>query len=452
MHTIYNATDLATDMSSYFSCVNLASPTEFKRCRGYNLCSHRGEFLFFVPREPESKRLPASNWDRTGQRVFKQGLLFQTDSRGHHHLNPRYVTDHIAGYIRTKGIPLVKWHNRPAYFLNKHACTNGGHCIAENLLLVVSNMVSWGFASQNDIFDNELIILEYESKSCGCTTNRDACGGEGMAPHFLALCRYFVDMYLGLTSRNKISYLDDLESHRGQVMDCWSTVYGGAGAAGPYHSETTGVQQQMEQFGLTYNLLRDLAYHRHHVTLPTHSERRLNHLTNITTLNVLINKKAGRRIIGNMDFVSDWISSYVMTVRGFGRMYPKLEKVTYNVTVIQWENIKGLKSQLELLRNTDILISPFGSGSFNALFLPDATSLITTPSCLVQNGEPLCDNFEGDVLHVHQVHYDTFYYSPNLKSDIYLPPNEKLLYSLNMEKTHLIGLLQEASNSILFRF
>ena len=235
-------------------------------------------------------------------------------------------------------------------------------------------------------------------------------------------------------------------------MDCWSTVYGGAGGAGPYHTETTGVQQQMEQFGSTYNLLRDLAYHRHQVQLPTHSERSLRILSNIITLNVLINNKAGRRIIGNMESVSEWISSHIMTARGFGRVYPKLEKVIFNVTVIRWENLKGLKSQLGFLRITDILISPFGSGSFNALFLPDATSLITTPSCLVQNGEPLCDNFEGDVLHGHQVHYDTFYYSPNIKADIYLPPNEKIFYSMNLQKSHIISLLEEATNSILFRF
>ena len=192
------------------------------------------------------------------------------------------------------------------------------------------------------------------------------------------------------------------------------------------------------------------------------------------TLNVLTNEKAGRRTILNFDDIVSWTSSFSHKPEGmflelYCRHLPAMDitrnlSVKYNILRVNWATLNGnLSSQLHLLGDTNIYITSPGAGAFNAIFLPDGTSVITSPFCGTADTKSPCLNLDGMVLHEHLINYDTFIYSPASNKELVLPPaavaaaasnknhTSSFSYDIKFESAQFSRLLSEATHSVLSR-
>ena len=112
-----------------------------------------------------------------------------------------------------------------------------------------------------------------------CISNPSACGIEGNGNQFIALCRKWVTMYFALVSNNPVTYLDNLSGssrdgdvnmplgHYGGAMHCWDRFIGGTSGASLFSRKNH--KNQMEQMGIHYSSLRQIAYKRLRLNLPT---------------------------------------------------------------------------------------------------------------------------------------------------------------------------------------
>lgn len=340
--------------------------------------------------------------------------------------------------------------------LTKLACTNGGICVMENLFPLIVNLIYWEFSrcflrSECDLFDNDVIMLEDTTdggEDCGCFFNEMACGEEGRSKHYLALCNKFVDMYLGTLTREKPKYQNMLPSanRENHMVECWARAYVGTGALGPYEGPL-----QRESLGGYWAIMRDLLFHRVGVILPSLLDR-FKRVQMSRQLNVLMNRKEGRRTIANFEEVEKWTREFQLSIDDSNTPFHT------KVNVISWENVEGgLAGQLKLLSNTDIWISPGGGGSINAVFLPDATSALIMDLCMKKSdGSAVgCLDFDTDVLHQFQPHYKIFSYKINdlaseLRESIQVKEGTNVIYLdiVVRENTYKEVLAQLMSHSL----
>ena len=393
------------------------------------------------------------------QNIEEAGGTFGiTDSRFYFYFRPRIVKDTLAKFAVDNGINKVERFSGALHLLNKHACTNGGHCIMENMFPAAMNMLYWELAHCGNedgtcnVFDNHIVLLENSHDSgsdCGCFDNPHGCGSEGTSPHFLALCTKFVNMYLGALSARTPTYQNLLTSadRSAKTLQCWDRAYAGAGPIGPY-TDPAGDRLTMGA-GLGYELLRDMAYARWGVPRPSFPERRAALRTD-RRVRVLVNVKIGRRMISNIDKVAQWAREHEMrNALGGGA------SIHFDVTVVRWEDVgDGLRGQLNLLSTTDIYVSSCGSGSINAVFLPDASALIVSQFCDWHDGRsppPPCDSFEGLALHEHMPHYGLFTYQVDQADEMrYIEGSSSpRMHDIIFKKEKFTALLEQAANHVL---
>lgn len=416
--------EIDDDFSTYHYCSNLQDSQNHIRCQLLSICNYQGVFTYFLPKEKNSNRFAAIGLGFQGERLFinttdGQPLpKFDTDSRGFNQFGPIAVYQYgIHTFAREKELHEIIWHHRPTYFHNTHACTNAGHCILESLLPIVINIFTWEVQALNDVnvYDNDIILLEETAETCGCATNKHACGDEGTDPEALKLCRQYVQEMIGMASLNTVRYLSDLPTMSStdvNTMDCWDRAYAGTGAIGPYPVGYAG--GQMQQMGPYYGIMRDLVHHRYG-QYPSLSKRKTSifcqsqeHLV----LNVTVYCKKGRRTIKNMNDAIKWTQSHTMQPLGFSKTSLSFCKskgasqswsmenrsVSFRVTTVAWEGMP-MKQQIEQMANTDIYVSSPGSGAMNGLFLPHGSVMITGPLCMGN----ICKNDEGAWIFQHMV-------------------------------------------------
>ena len=457
--TIMSVDSVHDEIVSYHHCVNPERRAVFKRCQIFSICNHKGDFYYFLSRDGNSTRLGAVNLAGLGDRITykeEKNPLFYADTRGHFQFSPNLYPFGFNSFVKDRGIAEVIWHHRPAYFLNKHACTNAGHCITENALPLVILMLTFEMQrhSPHAVLDNDILLLEHSAETCGCKSNLHACGGEGKSPTYVKLCRKFVREIIGSLSLNAVKYLSDLKTSalNPAVMECWDKAYGGTGSTGPY---TSGHQEQMGPF---YALLRDLVHHRYN-QYPSAAQRKryiFCHDEAQYRMNVTLHWKRGKRTITNMDKVMEWTLNHVLSVEGHsthlasacaGESHPSafpLRAVRFSVRLVAWENI-SFAEQIALLAHTDIFISSPGSGSVSGVFLPHGSAMITGPLC---EGDD-CWNFDIMTIFQHWSHVETVVYKVERHEKREIAGS--LFRDVEWEKNKFIALLETAAHSVLFK-
>lgn len=401
--TNHKVLDIDPSISSYHHCSNVMDNQSYIRCQLINICNYQGRFYYFLPTEPQSNRLGAVGLGSQGESISamdaqsdgKSLPKFDVDSRAFFQFEAATESNGLHAFAQRNEITDVMWHHRPAYFHNKHACTNAGHCITENLLPIVVNMFTWEMQmlSNVNVLDNDILLLEDTPESCGCATNAHACGDEGTAPSTLDLCNRFVRNILGTASINPVQYLSNLDTVKSldlNTMDCWDKAYAGTGSILPY----TDKKGQMQQMGPFYTLMRDLVHHRFQ-QYPSMSERKRRifcQSSDAIRLNVTMYNKNGHRKIENMLEVQSWTESHSFQPLGFKKSKMTFcdnvekssvlgdRKVQFSVTMVSWETMT-MEEQIRQLAATDILISSPGGGSINSVFLPHTSVLITGALC-----------------------------------------------------------------------
>lgn len=392
--------DVPAGFSSYHHCTNTMSSAEdlgYRRCQVLNVCTYNKQWIYFLA--PEKHRQAPVRTDLYGavQTLAHTAAepLAMADTRRRVVFQPTVYMGSLQQFAAENGITTVQHHHHAAILLGKHACTNAGHCILENLFPSAINMMQWelpeaaacaaGAGADStgncDIFNNLVIMLENaDREDCGCGHNPAACGGEGTEPKYLALCNKFVNMYVGALSyatplyQNQLAAADP-EAH---TLQCFDRAYVGSGAVGPWSTP-----RQLESVGLPYMLLRELVLARHSIKTPTTDERRAR-ICRTRKLKVLMHVKEGRRMLKNHAEVAEWTAQHKLVdpLAGSEATAHAAGSFGFDLRLMSWEDVQGgLKPELELLQHTDIYITSAGSAAVNAVFLPEGTARITAPFC-----------------------------------------------------------------------
>nr|CAG4711070.1 unnamed protein product [Naegleria fowleri] len=411
------------DYSNVFCTHNFIRET-YRACLAYNLCYRRGkngadgEYIYFQNIDDYSRR-STYHYDSQGfgASFFKDGsILAGVEGRTNWEVPQRtwirvkVLNSSLSEYIEKEKVS-VGWVTKRSVLLKRHRCTNAAHCMTETIYPAFALMREFWepmpFGKDIDNFrDVYLVFAEEEDEECDCAKDMLTCGTDknDVASKKRA-CQTFSRRYGSILSKHPnqlirtVSKENDLTCFTNVVMG--STSYGLFGDLG-----FRNVGGYLKQF-------RDLIYQLQDLKIES-SKTRIEKKTLVLTI---YNKRRGFRRIERVEELYERAKEAFST-------YTYISKdinVQFNVKVslVTFETL-SFEDQVQLMYDTDVFLSPFGSASFNSILMSSGAVLLTFP-----NGyEPdkiSSRIYEHDLFHGHMWYQNLIY--PSMADEIYFPPH-----------------------------
>ncbi|KAG2392307.1 hypothetical protein C9374_012559 [Naegleria lovaniensis] len=416
-------------------CTHHVKSAHFRSCLVYNLCYRNGTYLYFnskdvtthYPVEFDLQGLETKRLNGLFDLVSLEGRTKSEDAqRGK--LIVHALSQSIQEYQQEHSISNIHWVTKRSVLLKRHRCSNAAHCLFETIYPT--------FALLKEFFDihplknikkfvnNYLIFAEQEDEECDCEKDMLTCGTEeGESKKKQKLCKKFVTQYGKIISKHSNKLIREFTKEHDLV--CWKSVVMGGSSYGLFNDHGWhNVGGMVKEF-------RDFTYARFRTAMRTPKQI----LFQEKVLNVRINVKTGMRTYLRNILHADKLVE--LAKRDFKTFYHKKSNTVFKVDfqTFVFDNMT-IEEKVQYMQDTDVFIAPFGSASYESVFLSSGAVLFTFPDGFPPNR--IQNRITDHTLFHSYMHYQNIIYPIEASELEYEKGIDIGHYSWSWHKTRLL--------------
>ncbi|KAF0978567.1 hypothetical protein FDP41_002387 [Naegleria fowleri] len=359
-------------------CTHHVASSHFRSCLVYNLCYRNGSYLYFNSRDVTT-HYPVE-FDLQGlesKRIYGSFELSSLEGRtksedpNRGKLLVQAFSQSIQEYQQEHSISDIHWIHKRSVLLKRHRCSNAAHCLLETIYPTFALLKEFfdlhPLMNVKEFVDNYLIFAEQEDEECDCEKDMLTCGTEeGDSKKKQKLCKKFVTQYGKIISKHPNQLIREFT--KGHEMVCWESVLMGGSSYGLFNDHGwNNVGGMVKEF-------RDFTYARFGTVMRTPKTILLKE----KVLNVRINVKTGMRTYLRNILNADKLVE--LAKRDFKTFYHKKSNTIFRVDFqsFVFDNMT-IEDKVQYMQDTDVFIAPFGSASYESVFLSSGAVLFTFP-------------------------------------------------------------------------